>query len=160
MTPLNLYFQQESDEQKITSAIDDLGSCIKQIAYANIFPGDMLHKNFGITKTVRVIFYDYDEICYMHERTFRDLPKTYEPYALDTLSVGPTDVFPEQFEHFIVDKKHLKDQLKVLHGELMQPQFWRDIQKKASLGLIHDFTPYPQAFRFNQSDKKKRIMGN
>ena len=65
MTPLNLYLQEETDEEKITRALDELGLCIKQIAMANIFPGDMLHKNFGITRHGRVIFYDYDEICLM-----------------------------------------------------------------------------------------------
>lgn len=65
MTPLNLYLQQEEDEGKVRSALNELGLCIKQIAMANIFPGDMLHKNFGITRHGRVIFYDYDEICLM-----------------------------------------------------------------------------------------------
>lgn len=150
MTPLNLYFQTETNEQKVEAAINELGNCIKQIALANIFPGDMLHKNFGITKTGRVIFYDYDEICFMNERTFRDLPQSDDPYALDTLSVGPLDVFPAQFEHFIVGKKHLKDLLKALHPELMQPQFWRDMQQTAAEGIMQDFTPYPEALRFTQ----------
>jgi isocitrate dehydrogenase kinase/phosphatase len=150
MTPLNLYFQTETDEQKVEAAINELGNCIKQIAFANIFPGDMLHKNFGITKTGRVIFYDYDEICFMNERIFRDLPQSDDPYALDTLSVGPLDVFPAQFEHFIVGKKHLKDLLKSLHPELMQPQFWRDTQQTAAKGIMQDFTPYPETVRFNR----------
>src|SRR6056300_1719185 len=115
MTPLNIYLNEETDPAKIRSAIDELGLCIKQIALTNIFPGDMLHKNFGITKHGRVIFYDYDEICFMDERNFREIPKSDDPYALDTLSVAPNDVFPEQFEHFIVGKKHLKDCLKELH---------------------------------------------
>ncbi|MFC4700350.1 bifunctional isocitrate dehydrogenase kinase/phosphatase [Glaciecola siphonariae] len=150
MTPLNLYLQQEQDEEKVKDAIKDLGLCIKQIAYANIFPGDMLHKNFGITKTGRVIFYDYDEICYMHERNFRELPKSNDPYALDTLSVAPNDVFPEQFEHFIVGKKHLKDLLKEYHGDLMSPQYWKEVQTIAAEGVIQNFTPYPAHIRFRQ----------
>ncbi len=150
MTPLNLYLQQEQDEEKVQNAIKDLGLCIKQIAYANIFPGDMLHKNFGITKTGRVIFYDYDEICFMNERNFRELPKSDDPYALDTLSVGPTDVFPEQFEHFIVGKKHLKDLLKEYHGDLLSPQYWKEMQKIAAQGVIQNFTPYPDHIRFHR----------
>jgi len=148
MTPLNLYLQEESDPEKVANAVKDLGLCIKQIAFANIFPGDMLHKNFGITKTGRVIFYDYDEICYMNERVFRDLPKSDDPYALDTLSVGPSDVFPEQFEHFIVGKKHLKDLLKKYHGDLMSPAYWREVQSIAAKGNIQNFTPYPAHVRF------------
>jgi isocitrate dehydrogenase kinase/phosphatase len=150
MTPLNLYLQQESDPVKIRSVIDELGMCIKQIAMANIFPGDMLHKNFGVTKTGRVIFYDYDEICYMNERNFRELPKNNDPYAIDTLSVGPTDVFPEQFEHFIIGKKVFKDILKELHGDIMTAQYWQNIQKTASKETIQNFTPYPQSVRFNR----------
>lgn len=147
MTPLNLYLQQEDDETKLRSAINELGLCIKQIALANIFPGDMLHKNFGITKHGRVIFYDYDEICYMNERNFRELPKSDDPYAIDTLSVAPNDVFPEQFEHFIVGKKVFKDMLKSLHGDLMTPQYWRELQKVAASGEIQHFTPYNEAMR-------------
>ncbi|MBT1450429.1 bifunctional isocitrate dehydrogenase kinase/phosphatase [Glaciecola sp. XM2] len=150
MTPLNLYLQHETDEEKVKSAINDLGLCIKQIAYANIFPGDMLHKNFGITKTGRVIFYDYDEICYMDQPNFREIPKSDDPYALDTLSVAPNDVFPEQFEHFIVGKKHLKDLLREYHSELFSPQYWRQVQSIASKGVIQNFTPYPPHIRFRQ----------
>lgn len=150
MTPLNLYLQQETDEQKIRSAIDELGTCIKQIALANIFPGDMLHKNFGITKHGRVVFYDYDEICFMHERNFRAIPKSDDPYAIDTLSVAPNDVFPEQFEHFIVGKKHLKELLKEMHGDLMTPEYWRNVQQITATGAIQNFTPYPKSRRFMQ----------
>lgn len=154
MTPLNLYLQQETDQEKVKSAINDLGLCIKQIAFANIFPGDMLHKNFGITKTGRVIFYDYDEICYMHERNFRELPKSDDPFALDTLSVGPIDVFPEQFEHFIVGKKHLKELFKAYHGDLMSPQYWKEMQNIAAKGVIQNFTPYPEHIRFKRNTAK------
>ena len=114
MIPLNLYLRDETDETKIRHAIDELGCVSNKSHLANIFPGDMLHKNFGITKHGRVIFYDYDEICYMNERNFRKIPQSDDPFAVDTLSVGPNDVFPEQFEHFIVGKKHLKDCLKEL----------------------------------------------
>ena len=94
MTPLNIYLKEETDPQKVRSAINELGLTIKQIAAANIFPGDMLHKNFGITRHGRVIFYDYDEICYMSERNFRKLPQSDDPCAMDTMSVAPNDVFP------------------------------------------------------------------
>ncbi|MBN7824144.1 bifunctional isocitrate dehydrogenase kinase/phosphatase [Bowmanella dokdonensis] len=148
MTPLNIFLEQETDEQKIHHAIDDLGLCIKQIAAANIFPGDMLHKNFGITRHGRVIFYDYDEICYMAERNFRELPRSDDPYALDTLSVAPDDVFPEQFEHFIVGKRHLKALLKQLHPELMDPRWWRQVQQEVARGKLKDVLPYPESQRF------------
>jgi isocitrate dehydrogenase kinase/phosphatase len=150
MTPLNIYLEQEQDPDKIRHALQDLGLCIKQIAAANIFPGDMLHKNFGITRHGRVIFYDYDEICYMNQRQFRDLPVSDDPYAIDTLSVGPDDVFPQQFEHFIVGKKHLKEQLKTLHPQLMDPDYWRSIQREVASGKLKDVLPYPESQRFNK----------
>ncbi|GGD64991.1 bifunctional isocitrate dehydrogenase kinase/phosphatase [Lacimicrobium alkaliphilum] len=153
MTPLNIYLEQESDPEQVRRALDDLGLCIKQIAAANIFPGDMLHKNFGITRHGRVIFYDYDEICYMNQRQFRDLPVSDDPYAMDTLSVGPDDVFPQQFEHFIVGKKHLKEQLKDLHPELMQPEYWRSVQREVASGKLKDVLPYPESQRFNKRYK-------
>lgn len=156
MTPLNLYLRDETDEEKIRHAIDELGLCIKQIALTNIFPGDMLHKNFGITKHGRVIFYDYDEICFMDERNFREIPKSDDPYALDTLSVAPNDVFPEQFEHFILGKKHLKDCLKELHGDLMTPAYWRQLQAVCKEGKTINFTPYnPRKSFFYEPGKKK-----
>jgi isocitrate dehydrogenase kinase/phosphatase len=148
MTPLNIFLEQQTDPALITSALNDLGLCIKQIAAAHIFAGDMLHKNFGITRGGRVIFYDYDEICYLTEREFRTLPKSDDPYAIDTLSVGPTDVFPEQFEHFIVGKKHLKQELKALHGEIMTAEYWQDMQAQSLKGDVPDFIPYNQAKRF------------
>lgn len=151
MTPLNLYLQQETDEQKIEATIADLGLCIKQIAAANIFPGDMLHKNFGVTRHGRVIFYDYDEICLMHQRNFRNIPKSDDPFALDTLSVSPEDVFPEQFEHFIVGKKHLKQMLKAMHPDLMTAEYWREIQARAASGEIQHFSPYAESKRFVRS---------
>ncbi|MFA3792182.1 bifunctional isocitrate dehydrogenase kinase/phosphatase [Aliiglaciecola sp. SL4] len=150
MTPLNIFLQTETDENKIHNAINDLGFCIKQIAAANIFPGDMLHKNFGVTRNGRVIFYDYDEICLMHQRTFRELPKSDDPFAMDTLSVSPEDVFPEQFEHFIVGKRHLKDLLKKLHPDLMTAKYWVEAQKKAATGTVQHFTPYSPELRFKR----------
>jgi isocitrate dehydrogenase kinase/phosphatase len=156
MTPLNIYLEQETDEANVRSALDDLGLCIKQIAAANIFPGDMLHKNFGITRHGRVIFYDYDEICYMHQRQFRQIPKSDDPYAMDTLSVGPTDVFPEQFEHFIVGKKHLKTILKELHPDLMTYEYWLQLQAKAAEGEVQHFTPYAQSKRLGQEGKVEK----
>ena len=152
MTPLNLYLDQETDPEKVRSAIDELGTCIKQIALANIFPGDMLHKNFGITRLGRVIFYDYDEICLMKDRNFRELPKSDDPYAMDTLSVAPDDVFPEQFEHFIVGKKHLKELLKSLHGDLMTAAYWRELQTIAGSGAVPNFTPYDASARLPREE--------
>ncbi|RDV29010.1 bifunctional isocitrate dehydrogenase kinase/phosphatase [Alteromonas aestuariivivens] len=159
LTPLNLYLQQETDPQKIRHALNELGLCIKQIAMANIFPGDMLHKNFGITRNGRVIFYDYDEICLMKERNFRALPVSDDPFAMDTLSVAPNDVFPQQFEHFIVGNRKMKAILKELHGELMTPEYWQQVQTLTASGDIPNFTPYNPAMRFPRPLSEKIILG-
>ena len=84
----------------------------------------------------------------MKDRNFRELPKSDDPYALDTLSVAPNDVFPEQFEHFIVGKKKFKDILKSLHGDLMTPEYWREVQRITARGDVQNFTPYNPAMRF------------
>lgn len=157
MMPLNLYLAQPTlSESDMRHALDELGNAIKQIAAANIFPGDMLHKNFGITRHGRVIFYDYDEICYMSQRQFRTLPSSDDPYAMDCLSVGPEDVFPQQFEHFIVGKKQLKDIFKALHSEIFDPDYWREIQAKTARGEIYHAAPYPEQQRFVRSSKSNR----
>ncbi len=147
MTPLNLYLTETLPEEKKRDALQDLGDCIKHIALANIFPGDMLHKNFGITRHGRVIFYDYDEICYMHERNFRALPHNDDPFAIDTLSVGHNDVFPEQFKHFIVGRKDLKTLFIQLHPQLFSPEFWQQLQQRCANEISH-FTPYAESRRF------------
>jgi isocitrate dehydrogenase kinase/phosphatase len=147
LTPLNLYLAAETDEDKVDQAIKDLGLCIKQISLANIFPGDMLHKNFGITKHGRVVFYDYDEICWMNERQFRALPKD-DPYGMDTLSVGPTDVFPEQFEHFILSKPAWKKRLKHHHADLFTPEYWWNVQQGIEDGTNPHFCPYNPTMQF------------
>lgn len=154
MMPLNLYLAQPGlSENEIRHALEELGNTIKQIASANIFPGDMLHKNFGITRHGRVIFYDYDEVCYMSERNFRTLPTSDDPYAMDCLSVGPQDVFPQQFEHFIVGKKQFKDIFKTLHSDIFNPDYWRDIQAKTARGEIYHAAPYPEKQRFKRGSK-------
>lgn len=148
MTPLNIYLKEQTDQEKIRSAINELGLTIKQIAAANIFPGDMLHKNFGITRHGRVIFYDYDEICYMSERNFRELPQSDDPYAMDTMSVAPNDVFPQQFEHFIIGKRDQKEIFKEFHSDLFSPQYWKAVQKQVATGDIIHVTPYLEEAKF------------
>ena len=110
MNPLNLFLAQASDEQSFT-VIDDYGLAIKEMLQANIFPGDMLLKNFGVSKHHRVIFYDYDEVQYLTEMNFRALPKPSldDLYSgADLYSVAPQDVFPEQLLTFVMTNPKLK----------------------------------------------------
>lgn len=150
MTPLNLYLQQPHSPQTLREIIDDLGATIKDIGRAKLFPGDMLQKNFGVTRHYRVIFYDYDEITSLNDRYFRPLPDMSDPFAADALSVGPEDVFPEQFKHFIVTHPDHKALLQAMHPEIFDYQFWRRLQKESKQGAISHVLPYPGSIRYPQ----------
>jgi isocitrate dehydrogenase kinase/phosphatase len=157
MVPLNLYLEEavrEGDEARLRHALDEYGNAIKELAGANIFPGDMLLKNFGVTRHNRVVFYDYDEIAYMTDCNFRRIPPptsfedemAAEPYW----SVGPHDVFPEQFERFLVANPHAREVLMQLHGNLTDPAFWSDKQARIRAGVQEDVFSYPEACRFKR----------
>lgn len=145
MTPLNLYLEQASPAQ-IEAALDDYGLAIKQLAAANIFPGDMLLKNFGVTRHGRVIFYDYDEISYLTEVHFRDIPEAlYPEQELSSepwYSVGPNDVFPEEFPTFLFAKVEQRRLFNKLHGELFTAAYWQGIQETIRSGKVMDVFPY------------------
>jgi isocitrate dehydrogenase kinase/phosphatase len=151
MTPLNLYLEQASDSQR-HAIIDDYGLAIKQLAAANIFPGDMLCKNFGVTRHGRVIFYDYDEICYMSEVNFRNIPASLYPEqdlaAEPWYSIAEHDVFPEEFLHFLWSDKASRELFSRLHGELLSADYWRSLQQRLAQGWIDDVYAYPLTRRF------------
>lgn len=149
MTPLNLFLQQPLTNETLHDVIDDLGATIKQIAKAQLFPGDMLQKNFGVTRHGRVIFYDYDEICPIAERNFRALPSNDDPYGIDTLSVGPEDVFPEQFKHFIVTAPNHKKLLMQLHPEIFDYRYWQSLKMQTQFNP-QTVLPYPETIRFDK----------
>jgi len=157
MVPLNLYLEEavrEGDEERLRHALDEYGNAIEELAGANIFPGDMLLKNFGVTRHNRVVFYDYDEIAYMTDCNFRRIPPptsfedemAAEPYW----SVGPHDVFPEQFERFLVANPHAREVLMQLHGNLSDPVFWTDKQARIRAGVQEDVFSYPETCRFRR----------
>lgn len=151
MTPLNLFIEQ-ADEQAIAEALDEYGNAIKQLAAANIFPGDMLLKNFGITRHGRVVFYDYDEICYLTDVNFREIPKPETPEqemaAEPWYTVGPNDVFPEEFRRFLFGKPWVKQMFEEMHGELFDPDYWRGLQAAIEHGRVMDVFPYRRKKRF------------
>ncbi len=105
MTPLNLFLQTAS-EAMAQKALRDYGRAIKQLAAANIFPGDLLLKNFGVTRVNRVVFYDYDEIELVTDCNFRHIPEARTPEqemaSQPWYYVGPRDVFPEEFPGFLM----------------------------------------------------------
>ncbi len=151
MTPLNIFITQASDTN-LDSVIKEYGDALKQLISANIFPGDLLYKNFGLTKNGRVVFYDYDEIQYITECNFRVVPPPNNPE--DELSdepwysIGNNDVFPEEFETFLLSKIKIKKAFLKHHAELLDPQFWKDQQEKLKKGCFVDVFPYPNKERF------------
>jgi isocitrate dehydrogenase kinase/phosphatase len=155
MTPLNLYLSDATDEQ-INDVMDEYGNAIKQLASANIFPGDMLLKNFGVTRHGRVIFYDYDEICYLTECNFRRIPEPpsedYEMAAGAWYSVGPYDIFPEEFRYFFSGHARAKKAFDKLHADLYQVEFWRELQDKIRAGEVGNVFPYRRRRRFARQD--------
>ena len=154
MTPLNLYISEESNKN-IEKVIYDYGLAIKQLAAANIFPGDMLFKNFGLTRHNRVIFYDYDEISYMTEVNFREIPKTrtYEDELQSEpwFSVSDNDVFPEEFATFLLRNNEVKKIFVKYHPELLTPTYWKKLQENIILGKFEDVFPYDERVRFKQN---------
>ncbi|TGE81277.1 bifunctional isocitrate dehydrogenase kinase/phosphatase [Pseudoalteromonas sp. KS88] len=151
MTPLNLYLNQ-CDNQQLENVMIDYGKAIKELAGANIFPGDMLMKNFGVTRWGRVVFYDYDEICPLIECNFRDMPNSDNP--LDELSaqsyfdIAQNDVFPSQFTVFFSANTAAYEVFIRHHSDLFAASFWQSCQTKIHAGEVYDVYPYKQSWRF------------
>jgi isocitrate dehydrogenase kinase/phosphatase len=148
--PLNLFFA-ECDEKAAITAACDYGQSIKDLAASNIFTGDLLTKNFGLTRRGRVVFYDYDELCLLSDCNFRKLPeaKTYdeEISAEPWFSVGPNDIFPEEFPNFLSFPPQARKALLERHGDLFQPDFWRQVQEELRTGDLPEIPPYKQERR-------------
>lgn len=153
MSPLNLYLH-SADDEDIRHAIGEYGDAIKQLAAANIFPGDFLFKNFGVTRQGRVVFYDYDELCYLTECNFREIPEA--PYPEMEMSdeawytAGPNDIFPEEFETFLLTDPRIRKVFLKLHSELLDPHWWRARQEHIRAGHLEDVFPYPIERRFRK----------
>ena len=151
MVPLNIYMDNANSEQ-LNNALNEYGWAIKQLAAANIFPGDMLFKNFGVTRHGRVVFYDYDEICYMTEVNFRHIPEALYPEqelsGEPWYSIGEHDVFPEEFASFICQNKQIRDYLQRYHEDLFSADYWQKLQKRILDGHVEDVYAYREELRF------------
>lgn len=151
MKPLNIYIDNATPEQK-EHAVREYGDAIRELATANIFPGDMLWKNFGVTRFGRVIFYDYDEIEYMTDCNFRKIPPAPNPEmemsAEPWYPIAKNDVFPEEFGTFLLGNYETRKFFLKYHRDLLTPEFWQERQAKIREGFMEDFFPYPQALRF------------
>jgi isocitrate dehydrogenase kinase/phosphatase len=144
--PLNIFFA-ESGAIQSAAAARDYGQAIKDLAVSNIFPGDLLTKNFGVTRRGRVVFYDYDELCFLTDCNFRDLPqaRSYEEEisAEPWFSVRENDMFPEEFPNFLRLPEPARAALFEQHADLFHPDFWRSVQRKLREGEIPEVFPYP-----------------
>ena len=151
MTPLNLFLAKASDEE-VDNAMYGYGKAIKQLIAADIFPGDMLLKNFGVTRHGRVIFYDYDEITYMNEVNFRVKPEPMteeQIYASEPwYTVDPGDVFPEEIATFALANRRYREAFLRHHANLLEASYWQQCQDKVANGVVSDVYPYPEKSRF------------
>jgi isocitrate dehydrogenase kinase/phosphatase len=159
MIPLNIYLQEAFDagddpraRQQLERSVIEYGNAIKDLVAANIFPGDMLWKNFGVTRNGKVVFYDYDEIEYITDCNFRrvPLPRTEEEEMSGEIwyRVGPKDVFPETFGPFLLGNDAVREVFMKHHADLLDAAFWQEHKARIAAGHVHDVFPYERDKRF------------
>ncbi|MEM1141545.1 MAG: bifunctional isocitrate dehydrogenase kinase/phosphatase [Pseudomonadota bacterium] len=155
MTPLNLYIQDASEEE-LLAVMDEYGNSIKELAAANIFPGDMLLKNFGVTRHGRVVFYDYDEIVPLLACNFRHIPEPRneeeEMASKPWYTVGPNDIFPEEFRLFFSGNQRARKAFDERHSDIYDASFWRSLQEQIRGGYVESFYPYRRKLRFPRDE--------
>ena len=149
LEPLDVYLRAAAPDEA-RAAIRDYGQAIEDLAHAGIFPGDMLLKNFGLSRHGRVIFYDYDEVEELDDVVFREMPvgtPEDELSAEPWYSVGEHDAFPEEFIPFLVPAGPLRDEFLSAHGGLLTAEWWRDVQRRIREGELFDVYPYARSRR-------------
>jgi isocitrate dehydrogenase kinase/phosphatase len=153
LTPLNLFLKAASPDAA-GAAVVDYGKAIKDLASANIFPGDILLKNFGVSRHGRVIFYDYDELCLLTDCVFRDLPAARsddEVYAAEPqYVVGESDIFPEEFRTFLGLPGDLREIFIGAHADLFEAAAWRAVQERLRAGDFIRIAPYQERRRLRR----------
>ncbi len=151
MVPLNIYLQDAVPAQ-VAQAVVEYGNAIKDLAAANIFPGDMLWKNFGVTRHGKVVFYDYDEIEYLTDCNFRRVPEPRneeeEMSGEVWYAVRPRDVFPETFAPFLLGNPVVRQAFMAEHADLLDAGYWQRQKERILAGYVHDVFPYDPARRF------------
>lgn len=154
LRPLNLYVK-EVDAAAALAAVLDYGQAIKDLARSNIFPGDLLLKNFGSTRHGRAIFYDYDELCLVTDCRFRVLPQPRneeeEMHHGAWYYVADNDVFPEQFPRFLGLTPDQREALLAAHGEIFEVSWWQALQARLQAGGFEDVPPYPDSARLGSN---------
>jgi isocitrate dehydrogenase kinase/phosphatase len=180
MIPLNIYLQEAFDaggaepnpaegaparaHEQIARAVVEYGNAIKDLVAANIFPGDMLWKNFGITRNGKVVFYDYDEIEYITDCNFRRVPtprnEEEEMSGEIWYSVGPKDVFPETFAPFLLGNPAVRDVFMKHHADLLDAAFWQSHKERIQQGYVYDVFPYEQDKRFHRAPPDEQLAAS
>jgi len=167
MIPLNIYLQESFDagtgndraREQMERAVIEYGNAIKDLVAANIFPGDMLWKNFGVTRHGKVVFYDYDEIEYLTDCNFRRVPpprnEEDEMSGEVWYSVGPKDVFPETFGPFLLGNPAVREVFMKHHADLLDAGFWQSNKDRIMGGHVHDVFPYDPSRRFAERRRRK-----
>ncbi|CAM8642196.1 COG4579 Isocitrate dehydrogenase kinase/phosphatase [Oxalobacteraceae bacterium] len=155
MTPLNIWLtdaEATGDKEKLEHGVREYGNAIKDLVAANIFPGDMLYKNFGVTRQGRVVFYDYDEIEYISDCNFRTIPaprnEEDEMASEPWYHVAKNDVFPEQFSVFLLGNPRVRECFMKYHADLLTADYWQQRKDRIKEGQVEDVFPYPQEIRF------------
>jgi len=153
--PLDLYLREMSRDRARAAAID-YGNAIKDLAAANIFPGDLFPKNFGVTRHGSVVFYDYDELTLLSEVNFRDVPVSDniddDMYDQPWFPVAPNDVFPEEFRTFLRSPQIIAEVIDSRHSDICTASFWNDMKDQHQAGQLPDFFPYPDEVRFDVAE--------
>lgn len=151
--PLDIYIR-DADPDLAAAAIVDYGGAIKDLAASGIFPGDLLLKNFGVTRHGRIVFYDYDEVTTIDRCVFRSLPVSNDPdeemSAEPWFAVGPDDVFPEEFSRFLGVGGELRLAFLDMHGSLLTPGWWQHVQRRVAAGEMIDIFPYDERLRLRR----------
>jgi isocitrate dehydrogenase kinase/phosphatase len=152
MIPLNIYLQ-EAGPEGMAHAVVEYGNAIKDLVAANIFPGDMLWKNFGVTRHGKVVFYDYDEIEYLTDCNFRRVPQARneeeEMSGEVWYTVNKGDVFPETFGPFLLGNAQVREVFMAHHADLLDAAFWQGHKERILAGHVHDVFPYEAGKRFS-----------
>ncbi len=155
MIPLNLFLKDATasgDTDAIERTTIEYGNAIKDLIAANIFPGDMMWKNFGLTRQGKVVFYDYDEIEYLTDCSFRKVPPRPDdaPAGQDKVwfDIGPKDVFPETFGPFLLGNARVRQAFMKHHADLLSPEYWNLHKRRIEAGAILDVFPYEPQRRF------------
>ena len=152
MIPLNIYLQ-DANPAQIAQVVGEYGNAIKDLVAANIFPGDMLWKNFGVTRHGKVVFYDYDEIEYLTDCNFRRVPQPRneeeEMSGEVWYTVKPRDVFPETFGPFLLGNPAVRQAFMAHHADLLDAGYWQQQKDRILAGYVHDVFPYDPSRRFS-----------